>query len=173
MIEKFTFDVQKGKIQVKIILVKGDSETRGHVVLKLLAYMFYYQLGLKIEAAVDMHYKPDLVVMSSEGRPQLWIDCGHVAIKKMESLLRKLKQTQMVLVKKSKHEAQMFHAQLLKQIEPTERLQYLSFETGFIECIASSLQKVNEMTFYDVKENIIGVIINGNIFETEIFRWNH
>ena len=49
MIEKFTFELHTPKIKnEKIILVKDLGELRSHVVMKLLAYMIFYDAGLKV-----------------------------------------------------------------------------------------------------------------------------
>jgi len=43
MIEKFTFDLHAPKVREKLILVKEELELRTHVVMKLLAYLLFYQ----------------------------------------------------------------------------------------------------------------------------------
>ncbi|MFA6601234.1 MAG: hypothetical protein WCU74_09540, partial [Candidatus Omnitrophota bacterium] len=91
MNEKYTFDLKFPKVQKKLILVKSDLELHAHVIMKLLGYVLYYDPELKIEASVDMHYMPDLVIPGDHGVPRLWIDCGKIAIRKVESLAQKLR----------------------------------------------------------------------------------
>src|SRR4051812_32320210 len=104
MIEKFTFDLQSSKVREKLILVKADSELRAHIVLKLLAYLLFYEPELKIEIGVEMHYKPDLVVPGDYGIPKMWIDCGQISIRKAGSLATKLKTTRIIIVKETQRE---------------------------------------------------------------------
>ncbi|MDD5217509.1 MAG: YaeQ family protein [Candidatus Omnitrophica bacterium] len=170
MIEKYTFDLQAPKIKGKLILVKDEMETRAHVVMKLLAYLLYFEPGLKIEGHVDMHYKPDLAVEGDHGIPSLWIDCGHIAIKKVGSIAQKLRRTQIVLIKKTKRELDTFKKVVADKVEQSERVQYLAFDAGFVDGMAESLQRVNQITLYDVMENVIGVTLNDRVFESTLHR---
>ena len=189
MIEKFTFDIQAPAFgflsktrdedsrrlpsdkmfKKKMILVKGDFEHRTHIVLKLLAYILYYDPRLQIEMSVDMHYKPDLVVPGDHGVPEVWIDCGQVAPKKVETLAHKLKSTRLCLVKETKREMEQFRKLIEKKVDYPERLEYLSFEKGFVLGIAEALQKTNEVTLYQVMENVIGFALNQEVFESALY----
>jgi uncharacterized protein YaeQ len=170
MIEKFTFDLQSPKLREKLILVKNDLERREHIVLKLLAYLLFYEPGLKIEQGIDMHYKPDLVVPGDYGVPSLWIDCGQIAVRKVESLAMKLKTTRLVILKETKREMDVFRKVIEKKVKYFERIEYLSFEKGFVSGVGASLKRTNEITLYDVMENVIGLAVNEEIFESELYR---
>lgn len=169
MIEKFTFDIQAPRVRDKLVLVKAEGELRAHVVLKLLAYMIFYTPGLKVEVAVDMHYKPDLVLMGDHGVPKVWIDCGKIAIRKVESLAAKLRASKVVLVKETKSELDQFRKVIAKKVEHMERLEFLAFEKGFTAGLAESLRRTNEVTLYPVMENVIGLALNDEVFETHLY----
>jgi len=170
MIEKFTFDLQSPKIaRKKLILVKEDLETRIHVVLKLLAYLIYYEPRLKVEVSVGMHYKPDLVVEGDHGVPEVWIDCGYVQVKKIESLTQKLKRTKIILLKETKTELENVRRTLDKKLEEGAQLQFLAFDPGFVEGIAAGLQRSNEVTLYEVMENVVGFALNDQVFESHLY----
>ena len=170
MIEKFTFEVCAPKIppQTKLILVKELSELRGHVVMKLLSYLIFYTPELKVEASADMHYKPDLMIPGEHGVPKLWIDCGQVALKKIDALATKLKNTRVIFVKESKRELDVFKKMINKKIEKGERLEFLSFDPGFIAQVSNALQRTNHITLYSVMENVVGIALNDEIFETTL-----
>lgn len=170
MIEKFTFDLQAPGVREKLILVKEDLELREHVVMKMLAYLIFYDPRLKIEFSVDMHYKPDLVIPGEHGVPELWIDCGQVALKKVESLAQKLKTTRLIVVKPTKRELDSFRKVVDKKVQYAARVEYLSFEPGFVSGIAGALERKNEVTLYPVMENVIGVALNEEIFESALYR---
>ena len=170
MIEKFTFELHAPKVTEKLILVKEELEAREHVVMKLLAYLLYYEPGLKVEVDAGMHYKPDLLVMGDHGIPSLWIDCGQVALKKVESLAGKLRTTRIVIVKETADKMQKFRKIVEKKVEHEERIEYLAFEKGFVSGIAEALNRGNHFTLYGVMENVIGVAVNDQIFESTLYR---
>lgn len=170
MNEKYTFDLEFSRIKQKLILVKSDLELRNHVVLKLMAYLLFYDPRLKIEVDVERHYRPDLVIPGDHGVPELWIDCGKVAVRKVSHLTAKLKTTRIIIVKETLGELNQFRRLVGKKIDHPERLEYLAFEPYFVTSVAGILAKINEVTLYDVMENVIGLAMNGEIFETTLYR---
>ncbi|MDA9101372.1 YaeQ family protein [Omnitrophica bacterium] len=171
MHEKFTFDIQAPKIKKKkLILVKSASENREHVALKLMAFMLFYDPRLMIEIQIGTHYKPDLVIEGNGTQPELWIDCGYVAVKKATSLAQKLKTTRLVFFKETRSEARNFSHLLGKRDEGTDRIEFVSFENRFIADLAAHFNKVNEVTLYETTETAVGVALNEDVFETEIYR---
>jgi len=170
MIEKFSFELHTPKIpHEKLILVKEMHELRNHVVLKLLAYCLFHTPGLKIEVSAGMHYKPDLMVPGDHGVPQVWIDCGQVALRKVENLAQKLRTTKVIFVKETARELETFKKLVVKKVEHADRLAFLAFETGFAAALASALQRTNHFTLYDVAENVIGVAMNDEVFESALY----
>ena len=172
MIEKFTFEVCAPKIppQEKLILVKDLCELRNHVVMKLLGYLIFYQPGLKVEISADMHYKPDLMVPGDHNVPKVWIDCGQVALKKIEALATKLKNSRVIFIKESKRDLDVFKKLVEKKIENSSRLEFLAFDPHFVENLAAALQRTNHITLYSVMENVIGIALNDEIFESSLHR---
>lgn len=172
MIEKFTFEVCAPKIppQTKLILVKDVCELRAHIVMKLLSYLLYYTPELKVEVTADMHYKPDLMVAGEHGIPKVWVDCGQVGIKKIEVLSKKLKNSRVIFVKSTERELLVFKKMIEKKIDHPERLEFLAFEAGFVESIGNALQRTNHITLYEIMENVIGIALNDEIFESALYR---
>ncbi len=175
MIEKYTFDLRaefpnKPKVREKMILVKTDLESRNHVVMKLLAYLLFYDPRLVIEKNIDMHYKPDVVIPGDHGVPELWIDCGKIALKKVDTLSRKLKTSRLVILKETVREMESFRKLIDKKIENALRVEYLAFEPGFVSGIADNLQRTNEVTLYEVMENVVGFALNELVFESTLYR---
>lgn len=169
MIEKFTFELHAPKIeQEKIILVKAEGELRNHVTMKLLAYMIYYEPGLKVEISADMHYKPDLLV-PGEHTPKVWIDCGQVTLKKMESLSSKLRNTRIIFLKETKRELEAFKRLVEKKADHKDHLEFLAFEPNFVNSISNALARTNHITLYEVMENVIGIALNDEIFESTLY----
>lgn len=158
------------KVREKMILVKNDMESRHHVVLKLLAYCLYHDPRLVIEKGVDMHYKPDLVIPGDHGVPELWIDCGKIAVRKVDNLTRKLKAGRFIILKENKRELNEFRKVIEKKVENPDGVEYLAFENGFVQGIAENLARTNEVTVYPIMENTIGFALNDMVFESSLCR---
>lgn len=174
MIEKFTFDLQaempgRPKVKKKLIVVKADGETREHVVMKLIAYLIYYDDRLIIEKSVDMHYKPDLVIPGDHGLPELWIDCGQIAVRKVESLAGKLRSSRFIILKETKREMEQFKKVIENKVQHFKSVEFLGFEPGFISGVALALDRKNEITLYQVMENVIGIALNDQVFESTLY----
>ncbi len=168
MIEKYTFDLEGPRLKrKKLILVKTDSETRFHIILKVLGYILFYDPRLRVEVPVGMTYKPDLVIEDETGKPELWIDCGYVPVKKASSLPKKLKNTRIVLIKKTRREMENFRNLLKDRVEG--HLEFLAFDPGFVEEAAEALRRINLVTLYEVMENVIGVTLNDRVLETTLY----
>ncbi len=176
MVEKFTFDIQAPKISgKKIILVKKEVELREHVVMKLLAYALYYDPELKVEVSAGLHFEPDLFIPAEHlhSPPKLWIECGKVGLGKVESLAAKMRHTRIIFIKETKRELSVFKNMLEKKVERASGgtpLEFVAFEPEFVSGIAAALEKNNQFTLYPVMENVIGVAINDQVFESEMFR---
>ncbi len=153
-----------------MIVVKDITESHAHVVMKLLAFLLYYDPRLVIEKSVDMHYKPDLVIPGDHGVPELWIDCGKIALKKVDTLSRKLKTSRLVIIKENKREMESFRKLIDKKVEHALRVEYLAFEPGFVTAIGENLKRTNEVMLYEVMENVIGVALNDQVFESTLYR---
>lgn len=82
----------------RIILRKGRTESKLHIVLKVLAYCYFWERNLTIEPRFRLkRYKPDLISWrkpeiptKEELIPDLWIECKHVKLKKLIKLCRAL-----------------------------------------------------------------------------------
>ena len=147
---------------------KEDTELRNHVVLKLLGYLIYYEPGLKVEISAEMHYKPDLLV-PGEHTPKVWIDCGQVTMRKMESLSSKLRNTRVIFIKETKRELESFKKLVDKKAAGTEHFEYLAFEPGFVLSLANAVQRTNHITLYSVMEDVIGIALNDEVFESNLY----
>jgi len=176
MIEKFTFELHAPKINhKKIVLMKDDVELRNHVVLKLLAYVLFYDAELKVDESAGLHYQPDLFIPGDhhDNPPKVWIDCGKIALRKLESLAEKMKQTRIIFLKETERELGVFKKLIEKKIERAEKappLEFLAFDAGFVDSLANALGRTNHFTLYDVMENVIGIALNDQTFESTLYR---
>lgn len=91
----------------RIHITKGQNESGVHIVLKVLAFIWFFEQGPVIEPKLDYRYRPDVAVFLSENtlnedfecRNQApindigvveWIECKKTAPKKINRILRNL-----------------------------------------------------------------------------------
>ena len=167
MREKYTFNFGTSKR----ILVKGEYETRGHIALKLTAYLFFSEIP-EIEKRIlrDYRYKPDLLIFG-ENTNGTWIECGKVALRKIRKIRNDFKGMDIYVFKKNKADARALYDMLKRKGVKGAKvpgINIISFEEGFIEFISKGLRKVNQVTYkkYDKK---IAVELNGEKLESKIF----
>lgn len=168
MQEKFTFNIEAPRFKRKMIFFKEETESREHVVLKLMAYLLFYDERLKVEVAVGTHYKPDLAIEGEHGVPEMWIDCGRITLKKIESLAEKFRRTKIIIVKSEKNETLSFRKQAAKRLESFEKVQFVYFDRGFVAAFAEALNRSNDLVQWQVAENVIGVALGERVFETAV-----
>ena len=112
MSAKYTFNLQSRDKQRalprRIIIGRQDSETAGHVILKLLAYVLFYRPRLQMEMDLDrdsLPFAPDLVELDYELRPKFWVECGECSMSKLRKLAVKLPECEFWIVKSSENDA--------------------------------------------------------------------
>ena len=94
---KWTFRAHgKQNVFVKKVL-EGDS----HVLVKALLWALYLPdyPELSVEIPIGYRYKPDLVQMDDNGKPEFWGEAGKVGARKIRTLVRRFQSTHLVFAK--------------------------------------------------------------------------
>ncbi len=85
----------------QLILIKKSIERPAHVFMKAFIWALY--LPEYPTATVEIHigdrYKPDVVALNAQGHPQFWGEAGHISSKKIQSLVRRYRDTHFVVAK--------------------------------------------------------------------------
>ncbi|QGJ70135.1 Hypothetical protein PBC10988_18290 [Planctomycetales bacterium 10988] len=127
------------------MLTLSSSETVRHVAMKLLAYLVYWEREPEIEKRVGQHYKPDLVCREPsnhyvEGEKiTLWIECGDVAVKKLDKISIRNPEAEFIVVKPTTRQRDQFKTQVDRKVKNPERFRYLTFEDGFLRSFVLAL----------------------------------
>jgi len=98
---KIIFSLNNGySNQHTVIVEKNKSETMLHIILKLLALLYFYKSNHQLILEPNFRYrgfKPDLVAFKNPENPQdenpeidIWIECKKVKISKLKTLSRYL-----------------------------------------------------------------------------------
>lgn len=163
MREKYTFNFG----HEKQVMTKGYYETREHLVLKVLAYL-YFNKTPKIETRItkSYKYKPDLVI-DEDGQVKLWVECGKVSIKKLKKISRDFSSARIYVFRQNMNSAEALASQFKNRGGNPSGVNFVSFENDFVECVAGNLTKVNHID-YKKAENNINITINGNELVSKI-----
>ncbi|WP_051260984.1 YaeQ family protein [Desulfovibrio inopinatus] len=133
-------------IKDKVVLRAGPSEVVWHIALKMLGYMLYAQDRPVIEHGVGRHYKPDLVRLAPDGSIALWIDCGNIAVKKVDRVAMWVGTIgRFVILRRNAYEAATLLDAGRGRLKRPERVTVRYFEDGFVNGFAGCLDTANSV----------------------------
>lgn len=169
---KFTFTVSNTVDCEKFVTESGGSEVNWHIALKLLGYLLFFDRRPQIEQDVGQHYRPDLFVWDEfQQNVALWVDCGNIAIKKIDKVATKMgKSGEFFILRRTEQDATRLHESIQK-IKHPDRVNIIAFDTGFVDKIAELLDRTNEVSFsvIDFRSHLgLELTINGHDLNSRI-----
>jgi uncharacterized protein YaeQ len=168
---KYTVQVQGGE---KLVVEKHVGESQRHILQKLLAYLLFADWQPRIELKVwddKRDYRPDVVAFEESGEIMLWVDCGQIAVKKVDDLTRRLPHAQIVIVKIDRHELEGYAREAAKKVKRIERVEFLAFDNGFLARLADELVHLNTVKLERDGANLV-LTWNGAEFSSTLYRWD-
>lgn len=162
---KLTFNIQLRKdgadYKEKLVIDSFNGESKWHVSLKLLAYLLFIDCHPKIEESAGWHYKPDLFAQNQEGKLILWVDCGHIALRKIDSIATKVgTAAEFYILRRVKLDMDNLQAALNKRVKHSERVKLLSFDNSFVDSLASLLDSTNDIIGRNSNDHLTLIIEN-------------
>jgi len=141
----------------RVTLYKKSGESYEHVLMKAIGYVLYrpHFPQLEIERRIGGRYKPDLIALDEQGKPEFWGECGQVGLRKVAWLAKHSGARQIVLFKFN-IATDFFLAQVRAEIEPryrpAGRLQLCNFSRVVLEEAGERLDEVppHWFTRYDI-----------------------
>lgn len=131
-----------------LIIGQSDTETARHVLLKLLAFLWFYEDGLRIEPRLhddNIPFRPDLVRLDYQLRPRLWVECGECSVEKLDRLAVKVNEAEIWVVKRSPADIEQLTAGMRKHGLRTDRYQLVCFEPGAFDEALAHLHPRNDL----------------------------
>ena len=132
----------------KLIIGCQDTETTRHVVLKLLGYLLFFRERLLMEPRLDddnIPFRPDLVQLDYQMRPQLWVECGECSVQKLDRLAVKVPEAEIWVMKRSVVEVEELRTAMRKGRLRENRYQLLAFDHDQFDEMRSGLESRNEL----------------------------
>jgi hypothetical protein len=84
-----------------LVLVKRSNEKIEHRLMMALLWALYLPAypELRIDVPIGARYRPDLVQLNTNGRPELWGEAGEVGLEKLRLLCGRYRDTHLVFAK--------------------------------------------------------------------------
>ena len=132
----------------KVVIGQNDAEPAAHVLLKLLAFVFFHRERLQIDGKLhddNIPYEPDVVQLDYELRPKLWVECGECRMAKLHKLAVKVPDAEIWIVKRSASEAEFLFGQMGKTELRRRRYNILGLDQDMFEELSGLLKLRNEL----------------------------
>lgn len=131
----------------KIVLKSGPSEVSWHIALKILGYVLFIEQHPGIEESVGRRFKPDLVRLDETGDIALWIDCGNIAVHKIDRVALWVgKPGIFYILRRNRREAEMLLPSIRGKVSHPERVGVMYFDDGVVNAFAEQLDANNRLT---------------------------
>ena len=161
----FKFNITKGSEKRLIVLREAVGESLQHIILKLLAYLLFFDDNLQVEIEAFQHYKPDLVKFDEEQNWKVtkWIDCGVIDDKKLLKISKHNRQAEIYIFKNSKDSAQSLKDKVAKKTSNTSNIRYCAFNKEELKIIQELMAQRNEIiieNYSDIRSGRLDLIFN-------------
>jgi uncharacterized protein YaeQ len=115
------------------------GESLDHVMLKLVAFIIFFDNNPSIETSVDWRYTPDLVAFDGNGKLNLWVECADVSPEKIKKILHKYHNIRLVSLKITHGDAKIFSNIFRQEKDKEPGLLFMGFDSGFIDSLCSNI----------------------------------
>jgi len=156
------FNITKGAEKKLIILRKTHDENLNHIILKFLAYIFFFDDNLQIEIDAPQHYKPDLVKFDEKltWKVVKWIECGVVDLKKILKISKHNRQAEIYIFKSDPNSAQSLKDKVKKKMPRSSNIHYLIFDKKQFKFIKELMQLRNKIVLLSMTDNYLNFNFN-------------
>lgn len=174
---KYTFNIQvsdnKKARTEKLIIAAFENESGGHVALKLLAYLIFIERRPHIDEDAGWHFTPDLIARDDSGSITLWIDCGRVSMKKVDTIATKVRDSiDFFVFRKTQRDMQQFYQAIKDKIKHLDNVKCISFDDGFIDDISANLDRTNNLECY-IGDDMVTLTLNNSLGQHEAYSSIH
>lgn len=150
---KLTFQIRLSRVDeaksvpaepYKLVMAGWNGEMGWHLALKLLGFLLFFEQKPRIETGIGWHFKPDLVCLDARGDVELWIDCGNIAVKKIDRVATKVGAPgRFFILKRRRSGARLLRLALQGKVRRPERVTLIAFDDGFVDRLTELLDGTN------------------------------
>jgi uncharacterized protein YaeQ len=170
MRQKYVFDLTVNGEERRLILIRASGESEEHLAMKLLAYVLFFDRQPKVEFSVGQHFKPDLVCVE-DNDITLWIDCGDIALHKLDKISTKNHKAKIVVVKPTRNVAESYKRQADKKLRHPERVAYVCFDNDFVADFVAALSTNSTIVATTNRgQTTLGIAVNQTRLQTTVIQ---
>ena len=174
---KYTFNLQisdnKRERSEKLIIGAFENESGSHVTLKLLAYLMFINQDPHIDEDAGWHFTPDLIARNDAGEIKLWVDCGRVSMKKVDTIATKVRDNiDFFVFRKTQREMDQFYLAIKDKVKHLQNVKCVSFDDDFVEGIGACLDRTNDLEGY-LGDDMVNLTIINSLGRHEAFSSIH
>lgn len=150
---KYTFNIQfsddKKEISEKLVIGAFENESGSGVALKVLAYLLFIDHRPRIDEDAGWQFTPDLIARDESGNIKLWVDCGRVSMKKVDTIAMKVRDhIQFFVFRKTRRDMEQFYQAIKDKIKHLQNVKCISFDDEFVDALGASLDRTNNIECY-------------------------
>jgi uncharacterized protein YaeQ len=174
---KFSFNIQAGTgkrdYTEKLVISAFENESGEHIALKLIAYLTFIERRPHIDEDAGWHFTPDLIARNDQGDITLWVDCGSVSTKKVDTIATKVRSSiDFFVFRSTVREMDQFYKVIKDKIKHLQNVRCMSFDDGFIDGIGAALDRTNNLEAY-VSDEMITLTITNSFGKHEAYSSVH
>jgi len=165
-----TFEVQLADVDRSVYesftvrVARHPSETDAFMVTRLLAYCLEYRDGIAFSEGISASDEPAVLVRDLTGRVTAWIEVG---APEPERLHLGSKAAERTAVYTHRDPPKVIARLTGKRIHRAEDITVHSFDPGFVDAVASALQRRNTLSV-SVTERQVYLELNGSVLASPV-----
>jgi uncharacterized protein YaeQ len=170
---KYTFNIQisdnKRERTDKLVMGAFANESGESITLKLLAYLMFIERRPTVDEDAGWHFTPDLIAKDESGDITLWVDCGRVSTKKVDTIATKVRdRIEFYVFRKTQREMDQFYQVIKDKIKHLQNVRCLSFDDGFVDGIGEFLDRTNNIEAY-MGDDMISLTLTNSLGKHEAY----
>ena len=173
---KVRCDLQVNGGNRKLILVAQEHETLEHIALRLCACVLFWdmdpsaELSSKHPALADQEFQPDCIALDDGGRIKLWVECGKVAMHKLDKLTRRYPDALLVALKAAEYEGKRLRQDVEHQVDRHSLLEIWAWPKADF-AVWSKAIKEDTYVVGEAQGRSLNLVINDVALATDLLKF--
>jgi uncharacterized protein YaeQ len=161
------------EITSKVILVARPEEKIDHLALKLAGYAMFLKMEPIVEpstdhpALSDIDFRPDVCALNEAGEINLWVECGAVALNKLDKVSRRFTTARIIVLKATLAEARRLRADVNDQLKYGSKIEIWTWPEGEFTAWKNALEDKTEL-FGEAHERWFNLVVNQTPYAVEL-----